>query len=86
MEGRFPNLTISVEANPIWDTLYVRLTGVNEELPVNGQFLEALRKKLNAAEAEKESGIKFTLLVFVMKALATALQQLPQMNSFLVVI
>ena len=45
--------------------------------------LEALRKRLNAAEAEQESGIKFTVLVFVMKALADALQKLPTMNASL---
>jgi pyruvate dehydrogenase E2 component (dihydrolipoamide acetyltransferase) len=45
--------------------------------------LEALRKRLNAAEAKQESGIKFTVLVFVMKALADALQKLPTMNASL---
>ena len=45
--------------------------------------LEALRKQLNAAEAKQESGIKFTVLVFVMKALADALQKLPTMNASL---
>ena len=45
--------------------------------------LEALRKQLNAAEGEQESGIKFTVLVFVMKALADALQKLPTMNASL---
>lgn len=45
--------------------------------------LESLRKSLNAAEAGKDSGIKFTVLVFVMKALADALLKLPTMNSSL---
>jgi pyruvate dehydrogenase E2 component (dihydrolipoamide acetyltransferase) len=45
--------------------------------------LEALRKLLNAAEAKQESGVKFTILVFVMKALADALLKLPAMNSSL---
>jgi len=62
---------------------WVRIPHVTQWDEVDVTALEALRKKLNAAEAEKESGIKFTLLVFVMKALATALQQLPQMNSSL---
>ena len=62
---------------------WVRIPHVTQWDEVDVTDLEALRKKLNAAEAEKESGIKFTLLVFVMKAVATALQQLPQMNSSL---
>ena len=62
---------------------WVRIPHVTQWDEADVTDLEALRKKLNAAEAEKESGIKFTLLVFVMKAVATALQQLPQMNSSL---
>jgi len=62
---------------------WVRIPHVTQWDEVNVTGLEALRKKLNATEAEKESGIKFTLLVFVMKAAAAALQQLPQMNSSL---
>jgi pyruvate dehydrogenase E2 component (dihydrolipoamide acetyltransferase) len=62
---------------------WVRIPHVTQWDDVDVTDLEALRKKLNAAEAEKESGIKFTLLVFVMKAVAAALQQLPQMNSSL---
>ncbi len=62
---------------------WVRIPHVTQWDEADVNDLEALRKKLNAAEAEKESGIKFTLLVFVMKAVATALQQLPQMNSSL---
>ncbi|MBG28595.1 MAG: dihydrolipoyllysine-residue acetyltransferase [Opitutae bacterium] len=45
--------------------------------------LEALRKKRNAEEAQKDSGIKYTILVFVMQAVAKALRELPQMNSSL---
>ena len=62
---------------------WVRIPHVTQWDDVDVTDLEALRKKLNAAEVEKESGIKFTLLVFVMKAVAAALQQLPQMNSSL---
>ena len=62
---------------------WVRIPHVTQWDEADVNDLEALRKKLNAAEAEKESGIKFTLLVFVMKAVATALQQMPQMNSSL---
>ena len=62
---------------------WVRIPHVTQWDEADVTDLEALRKKLNAAEAEKESGIKFTLLVFVMKAVAAALQQLPQMNSSL---
>ena len=62
---------------------WVRIPHVTQWDEADVTDLEALRKKLNAAEAEQESGIKFTLLVFVMKAVATALQQLPQMNSSL---
>ena len=62
---------------------WVRIPHVTQWDDVDVTDLEALRKKLNAAEAEKETGIKFTLLVFVMKAVAAALQQLPQMNSSL---
>jgi len=62
---------------------WVRIPHVTQWDEVDVTDLETLRKKLNAAEAEKDSGIKFTLLVFVMKAVATALQQMPQMNSSL---
>ena len=62
---------------------WVRIPHVTQWDEVDVTDLEALRKNINAAEAEKESGIKFTLLVFVMKAVAAALQQLPQMNSSL---
>ena len=62
---------------------WVKIPHVTQWDEVDVTELEALRKQLNAAEAEKESGIKFTLLVFVMKALAKALQELPAMNSSL---
>ena len=68
-------------ANLHWN--WVRIPHVTQWDEVDVTDLEALRKKLNAAEAEKDSGIKFTLLVFVMKAVAATLQQLPQMNSSL---
>ena len=45
--------------------------------------LEALRKKRNAEEAQKDSGIKYTILVFVMQAVAKALREFPPMNSSL---
>ena len=45
--------------------------------------LEALRKERNAEEAEKDSGIKYTILVFVMQAVAKALRELPRMNASL---
>ena len=62
---------------------WVKIPHVTQWDEVDVTELEALRKQLNAAEAEKESGIKFTLLVFVMKAVAKALQELPAMNSSL---
>ena len=62
---------------------WVKIPHVTQWDEVDVTELEALRKQLNAAEAEKESGIKFTLLVFMMKAVAKALQELPAMNSSL---
>ena len=62
---------------------WVRIPHVTQWDELDVTELEALRKKLNTSEAKKESGIKFTLLVFVMKAVAKALQKLPPMNSSL---
>ncbi|MDB2386133.1 pyruvate dehydrogenase complex dihydrolipoyllysine-residue acetyltransferase, partial [Shewanella sp.] len=45
--------------------------------------LEAFRKAQNAAEAKKESGMKITPLVFIMKAVAKALEAFPTFNSSL---
>lgn len=45
--------------------------------------LEAFRKDQNVTEVKKNSGIKITPLVFVMKAAAKALQQFPTFNSSL---
>ncbi|MGS0682434.1 pyruvate dehydrogenase complex dihydrolipoyllysine-residue acetyltransferase [Shewanella sp. 125m-7] len=45
--------------------------------------LEAFRKTQNAAEAKKESGMKITPLVFIMKAVAKALEAYPTFNSSL---
>ena len=62
---------------------WVKIPHVTQWDEVDVTELEALRKELNASEAKNESGIKFTLLVFVMKAVAKALQELPPMNSSL---
>ncbi|KJY71675.1 pyruvate dehydrogenase complex dihydrolipoyllysine-residue acetyltransferase [Vibrio nigripulchritudo] len=45
--------------------------------------LEAFRKEQNAIEAKKESGMKITPLVFIMKAAAKALEAFPAFNSSL---
>ncbi|KFZ31255.1 dihydrolipoamide acetyltransferase [Pseudidiomarina salinarum] len=45
--------------------------------------LEAFRKSENQAQAKKKDGIKITPLVFIMKAVAKALQEYPQFNSSL---
>ncbi|WP_028767884.1 pyruvate dehydrogenase complex dihydrolipoyllysine-residue acetyltransferase [Shewanella fidelis] len=45
--------------------------------------LEAFRKAQNVAEAKKESGMKITPLVFIMKAVAKALEAFPTFNSSL---
>jgi pyruvate dehydrogenase E2 component (dihydrolipoamide acetyltransferase) len=45
--------------------------------------LEAFRKEQNVLEAKKESGIKITPLVFIMKAVAKALEAFPAFNSSL---
>ncbi|GIU27376.1 pyruvate dehydrogenase complex dihydrolipoyllysine-residue acetyltransferase [Shewanella schlegeliana] len=45
--------------------------------------LEAFRKAQNAAEAKKDSGMKITPLVFIMKAVAKALETFPTFNSSL---
>jgi pyruvate dehydrogenase E2 component (dihydrolipoamide acetyltransferase) len=45
--------------------------------------LEAFRKEHNAIEAKKESGMKITPLVFIMKAAAKALEAFPAFNSSL---
>ncbi|MCL1125763.1 pyruvate dehydrogenase complex dihydrolipoyllysine-residue acetyltransferase [Shewanella surugensis] len=45
--------------------------------------LEAFRKAQNAAEAKKDSGMKITPLVFIMKAVAKALEAFPNFNSSL---
>ncbi len=45
--------------------------------------LEAFRKSENEAQAKKKDGIKITPLVFIMKAVAKALQEYPQFNSSL---
>ena len=62
---------------------WVKIPHVTQWEEADVTDLEALRKQLNAAEGEQESGIKFTVLVFVMKALADALQKLPTMNASL---
>ena len=62
---------------------WVKIPHVTQWDEVDVTELEALRKELNSIEAKNESGIKFTLLVFVMKAVAKALQELPPMNSSL---
>ncbi|MGO1298624.1 MAG: pyruvate dehydrogenase complex dihydrolipoyllysine-residue acetyltransferase [Vibrio sp.] len=45
--------------------------------------LEKFRKEQNAIEAKKESGMKITPLVFIMKAVAKALDAFPSFNSSL---
>ncbi len=45
--------------------------------------LEAFRKEQNAIEAKKDSGMKITPLVFIMKAVAKALEAFPAFNSSL---
>ncbi|MGJ8679623.1 pyruvate dehydrogenase complex dihydrolipoyllysine-residue acetyltransferase [Paraglaciecola sp.] len=44
---------------------------------------EAFRKEQNAYHAKKQTGLKITPLVFVMKAAARALEKFPNMNSSL---
>jgi len=62
---------------------WVRIPHVTQWDEVDVTDLESLRKKRNAEEAKKESGIKYTILVFVMQAVSKALQNLPSMNSSL---
>ena len=62
---------------------WVKIPHITQWDEVDVTELEAVRKLLNAVEAERESGIKFTVLVFVMKALADALLKIPTMNSSL---
>ncbi|UIP28341.1 MULTISPECIES: pyruvate dehydrogenase complex dihydrolipoyllysine-residue acetyltransferase [Photobacterium] len=45
--------------------------------------LEAFRKEQNAIEAKKDSGMKITPLVFIMKAVAKSLEAFPAFNSSL---
>ncbi|OTW16632.1 pyruvate dehydrogenase complex dihydrolipoyllysine-residue acetyltransferase [Vibrio parahaemolyticus] len=45
--------------------------------------LEAFRKEKNAIEAKKDTGMKITPLVFIMKAAAKALEAFPAFNSSL---
>ncbi|ELR66403.1 Dihydrolipoamide acetyltransferase component of pyruvate dehydrogenase complex [Photobacterium marinum] len=45
--------------------------------------LEAFRKEQNAIEAKKDSGMKITPLVFIMKAVAKTLEAFPAFNSSL---
>ena len=45
--------------------------------------LEAFRKEQNAIEAKKDSGMKITPLVFILKAVAKALEAFPSFNSSL---
>lgn len=45
--------------------------------------LEAFRKAQNALEAKKDSGIKITPLVFIMKAVAKSLEAFPTFNASL---
>ena len=52
-EGRFKNLTYSVDDDPICDTLYVRLTG-NDEWRGNYQTLEWLETLRTRTHAEDE--------------------------------
>jgi pyruvate dehydrogenase E2 component (dihydrolipoamide acetyltransferase) len=62
---------------------WVRIPHVTQWDEVDVTELESLRKKRNAEEAKRESGIKYTILVFVMQAVSKALQNLPSMNSSL---
>ena len=62
---------------------WVRIPHVTQWDEVDVTNLEVVRKSLNNNETDKGTGIKFTLLVFVMKAVAAALKELPQMNSSL---
>ncbi len=45
--------------------------------------LEAFRKEQNTLEAKKDAGVKITPLVFIMKAVAKALEAFPTFNSSL---
>lgn len=45
--------------------------------------LEAFRKEQNAIEAKRDTGMKITPLVFIMKAVAKALEAFPSFNSSL---
>ncbi len=45
--------------------------------------LEAFRKEQNAYHAKKQTGLKITPLVFIMKAVAKALEKFPNFNSSL---
>lgn len=45
--------------------------------------LEAFRKQENALQAKKKDGVKITPLVFIMKAVAKAMQEYPVFNSSL---
>ncbi|PSQ91413.1 MAG: branched-chain alpha-keto acid dehydrogenase subunit E2 [Proteobacteria bacterium SW_6_67_9] len=45
--------------------------------------LEAFRKQLNEEQKKKEDGVKFTMVTFLMKAAAAALQAYPRFNSSL---
>jgi len=45
--------------------------------------LEKFRKEQNAIEAKKDTGMKITPLVFIMKAVAKALEEFPAFNSSL---
>ena len=62
---------------------WVRIPHVTQWDEVDVTELEKSRKKRNAEEVKRESGIKYTILVFVMQAVAKALQDLPSMNSSL---
>jgi len=62
---------------------WVRIPHVTQWDEVDVTELESLRKKRNVEEAKKETGVKYTILVFVMQAVAKALQNLPPMNSSL---
>ncbi len=62
---------------------WVRIPHVTQWDEVDVTELESLRKKRNGEEAKRESGIKYTILVFIMQAVAKALQNLPPMNSSL---
>jgi len=45
--------------------------------------LEAFRKQLNEEQKKKDDGVKFTMVTFLMKAAAAALQAYPRFNSSL---